>query len=397
MNLLDCAGFLIGEARAIRRIAACRGALWVGLLFVAMASLAREYDQEDLVHEPLRLLLSPLASLGVASVLFVCVWGIGSGSVRSESMPTAWRRFVTLFWMTGPLAWIYAIPYEQFLDGAVAAEANLWTLGVVAAWRVVLIIRVISVVHGVDFGRVAAPVLLIADLVAILLVQFLPFPIIVLMGGVRDPAEQVVAGIACCTLALCLVTLPVWIVATARTRVVARKHGGWRDGPAVEPASRVHLSVWLGAVVLLAMAAPAVVEAQRKQVEATRQQRVEDEQRAVQQREARLRGAERVRRVLAAVGALEAGDPIDARTVDPSERTRLRGDLLETLSVLEPEDVDELEVEGVLRVLRAVLARPGMAKRCVAPLRLFTRRFGNQPWPLGHEMFREWARAVNGR
>ena len=47
--------------------------------------------------------------------------------------------------MTAPLAWLYAIPYERFLSPVGATRANLWTLGLVAAWRVLLIIRVLVV------------------------------------------------------------------------------------------------------------------------------------------------------------------------------------------------------------------------------------------------------------
>jgi hypothetical protein len=44
--------YLIGNRQAILDIAADRRWLGIGALFVLSAGLAREYDQEDLVHEP---------------------------------------------------------------------------------------------------------------------------------------------------------------------------------------------------------------------------------------------------------------------------------------------------------------------------------------------------------
>src|SRR5437763_4576239 len=60
--------YLIGDRRAILEIAGNRHALWVGLLFVLSAGFAREYDGEDLLHEPWHLFI-PLAASLVASLL----------------------------------------------------------------------------------------------------------------------------------------------------------------------------------------------------------------------------------------------------------------------------------------------------------------------------------------
>jgi hypothetical protein len=49
--------FLIGSRTAIRQVAASEQALWLGLVFVLSAGLAREYDGQDLVHEPWHLLI----------------------------------------------------------------------------------------------------------------------------------------------------------------------------------------------------------------------------------------------------------------------------------------------------------------------------------------------------
>jgi len=52
--------YLIGDRKAILAIAGSRHSLWIGFLFVLSAGLAREYDGEDLLHEPWHALI-PLA------------------------------------------------------------------------------------------------------------------------------------------------------------------------------------------------------------------------------------------------------------------------------------------------------------------------------------------------
>ena len=49
MTFLTLVRFLIGHRDAILRIANCRHAVWVGLIVVLSAGLAREYDGADLV------------------------------------------------------------------------------------------------------------------------------------------------------------------------------------------------------------------------------------------------------------------------------------------------------------------------------------------------------------
>ena len=49
--------YLIGDRAAILAIAASRPAHWVGALFVLSAAFAREYDGEDLWHEPWHLVI----------------------------------------------------------------------------------------------------------------------------------------------------------------------------------------------------------------------------------------------------------------------------------------------------------------------------------------------------
>jgi len=66
--------FMLGQSDAIDSVAKSQYALWVGLLFVLSAGLAREYDGEYLAREPWHLLLPLAASLATSFVLYAIVY-----------------------------------------------------------------------------------------------------------------------------------------------------------------------------------------------------------------------------------------------------------------------------------------------------------------------------------
>src|SRR4051794_11153260 len=108
--------YLIGDREAILAIAGTRHSLWIGFLFVLSAGLAREYDGEDLLHEPWHALIPLAASLASSLGLFTLAYGqaVCKGESWREA-PGRYLSFLGLFWMTAPLAWLYAVPYERFL------------------------------------------------------------------------------------------------------------------------------------------------------------------------------------------------------------------------------------------------------------------------------------------
>lgn len=266
MNARDCLWLLFGSRAAILRAARCRQALWLALLFVFVAGLAREYDQEDLSRRPWMLLVAPAASLVVASVMFLVVFRFGARPGQ-QMRGADWRRFTTLFWLTGPLAWIYAVPYERMLEGPDAIMANLWSLGLVATWRVLLMVRMVSVVHGTSARLACLPVLLVADAVALLALFLLPFPIIVVMGGTggEDAAAR---GVACCMLQVTLPMLPVLFVVTGVAALRLRRAGGWSQPAPFDAEVRVRPSAWwlavAATVLLVAITVPTQLRLQRE-------------------------------------------------------------------------------------------------------------------------------------
>src|SRR5574341_2207164 len=124
--------YLIGSRKAIETIASSRSAVGLGLLFVLSAGFAREYDGADLLHEPWRVFIPFLASLVTSVILYSLLWATARVKEPAGlSFPEGFPSFLGLFWLTAPLAWLYAVPFERFLGPVEAMEANLACLGVV--------------------------------------------------------------------------------------------------------------------------------------------------------------------------------------------------------------------------------------------------------------------------
>lgn len=218
--------YLIGDRQAILEVAANRRAVWIGFLFVLSAGFAREYDGEDLLHEPWYLFFPLIASLITSFVLFLCSDN-APAELLSDNPPAyvpAWipryGSFLGLYWLTAPLAWLYAVPYERLLSDVEAMRANLITLGVVAVWRVALMIRVVSVLWGYRWWAALFIVMLFADIVALLALNLVPIPIIDVMGGIRYTASERLLKIVAVNLCFCgFVTLPIWIIGMLAARI----------------------------------------------------------------------------------------------------------------------------------------------------------------------------------
>jgi hypothetical protein len=195
VNLRTLARYLIGNADAIRSVATDKNSLWLGIGLVLLTAIARNYDQNFVLETPLWFFGPLLFSLFSGSFLF---WILRSFLVKhimvpvgSEAPPqgSQWRSFMGLFWMTAPVAWLYAIPVERFLMSYNAAVANLCLLAIVAAWRVLLMSRIVQVVNEVPFSRACGWVLVGASL-EVIIVVFCGF----LTGG--GLSRKILAGMA---------------------------------------------------------------------------------------------------------------------------------------------------------------------------------------------------------
>ena len=249
MGIRTVARYLIGNRQAIVELGANPWSVVLGFLFVLSAGFAREYDAADLFEEPWHL-LTPLGASLVSSLILFLISSV-KRSKPTGSYFRAYLSFLGLFWLTAPLAWLYAIPYERFLTPVEAMQANLATLGLVSIWRVALMMRVL-VVH-MNYLPVAAffVVMVFADSVALLALNFVPVPILNVMGGIQTPGpDQVLQGTACAICQLGSCSLPIWIIGALSTLPIARPV----RSPISDPApSAPSFSLWALALVSLAI------------------------------------------------------------------------------------------------------------------------------------------------
>lgn len=217
MNATTLPAYLIGSRRAILDIAASKWSIWIGVIFVLSAGLAREYDGEDLLHEPWHALRPLGASLASGTLLFFLVYRAAVLKSTADNPPpgfyTSWKRFMGLFWLTAPMAWLYAVPYERFMSPVDAVEFNLWTLAAVALWRVLLMTRVIHVVCGIRHIYAFFLVMVFADAVVFAVVTLVPTPVIDIMSGIRQSErDALLASVTFMVTIYSVLTAPLWII-----------------------------------------------------------------------------------------------------------------------------------------------------------------------------------------
>ena len=271
--------YLFGSREAILALAAHRWTPAVGVLLCLSAGLARSYDGEDLAAEPWHVLRPLAAALVGATLLFGLLRLVAPD--RTKPHPDAgWSHrasllgFAGLYLCTAPMAWLYAVPFERFLDPLAAAEANLWLLGFVAAWRVLLMTRVASVLWAMHPLGAFAAVMLFADAVVLFVLMFLDAPVIDVMGGLRlEDRERLVNEVKIIVLFWGLLTSPLWLLGTLG---YARQGSPEPAFPVREPASAPRLALGLAALSILAWA-PALVFTQPEQHARTRLEHLFDE------------------------------------------------------------------------------------------------------------------------
>jgi len=242
MKVSTLFSYLAGRREAILEIAGDPKAVRIGMLLVLSAAFAREYDAEYLPAKPWLLAL-PWAMSLVASFLVFAVFRLAAR--KRVPRPPYWRSyrsFLALFWMTAPLAWLYAVPYERFLTPYGATVANLWSLAVVAAWRVLLITQAASVLFG--FGRIRSffLVMLPADVMAVAAAVLSPKPIIDIMGGLsHSPEDALLSSVTLSVILLGVYSFPVWLAGAVLAVVFAQVRGAaW----ATLAAGRTSRSAW---------------------------------------------------------------------------------------------------------------------------------------------------------
>jgi len=195
MRANDCLRFLVGQREAIQRVASSSAAIWTGLFLVLLTAIARNYDQTLIGENPLMWLFGPLLfSIVSGTWIYAMVYGVFARMAEPISSGwSRWRSFMGLFWMTAPIAWLYAIPVERIFDSFTAAQANILLLAVVSLWRVILMARVVQMTTSARFPMALVWVLFAAA-VEVLVVSFFGglFAQAIMrgMGGMRNSPEE---------------------------------------------------------------------------------------------------------------------------------------------------------------------------------------------------------------
>ncbi len=201
MTAKDILAFQFGRADAIRTVATSSSAIWTGIVLVLLTAFARNYDQTYIPEKPFLWFFGPLLfSLVSGTWLFLITYGLCArlkmpdvDYARRPPLWRHWRGFMGAFWMTAPIAWLYAIPVERFFDSLTAAKANVALLAVVSLWRVLLMARVLQVVCSAPFVRTLLWVIAAASVEVIVLVVAggtFSKRIMAGMGGMRNSPEE---------------------------------------------------------------------------------------------------------------------------------------------------------------------------------------------------------------
>jgi hypothetical protein len=229
MNLTDLGSYLFaGDREAIKRLATSPASLPVGALLVISASIARNHDGAWLIAEWPNLTHGLVVSTINALVLYSLFFAMAT--VKKLSRPSfagGLVPFLALFWLTSPMAWLYAIPYEHMMPAESAIRFNAWTLAGVSLWRVALIAQVMSVLWGFSWWVALGPVLFFSNVVVLIGVFTMPVPLVDFMGGLQhaNPMDSAIASMHLVVRVLGVMALP----ATIAIAIVSLNFlsGGW--------------------------------------------------------------------------------------------------------------------------------------------------------------------------
>ena len=168
-----------------------------------------------------------------------------------------------LAWLTAPCAWFYAIPVEAMTDIVTATKWNIAFLGIVAFWRVAIIVRAVSVLTETRWFPVLPLVMAPAALEAMLGSRLQALSLIGIMGGIRLPPQtQLLVSAANFTAIVSFWLLIGFFIAAFFVKGVAKKPLFRDASPA--PRTLLHATfVMLLAWVVIAICTPS---ANRKQV-----------------------------------------------------------------------------------------------------------------------------------
>ena len=243
ITVKDCLHFLIGKEDAIRKLAKSKSSLYLGAFFVLIAGIAREYDQEYIPENGILFLVPFIASFVMCSVLYILSLLYFR---KRENQPRlgSFRTYLSLFWLTAPCAWIYALPVEAWFEPLTALKINLSLLAIVAVWRVLLFTRIIEVLTGVN---IISLIFAISTPIIFFISFFSSFSIVGIMsGGVKTEAQKFLGDVTGFVAMACLfMFIPALICAGMAMRNVG--HYDSLQKPEPLPVAK-NLILWNGII-----------------------------------------------------------------------------------------------------------------------------------------------------
>lgn len=126
---------------------------------------------------------------GLGSIAYVFTLSALLYVVVKPLRPEHWQyRGVLVFvGLTSLPAILYAVPVERLVDLATAQSINAWFLGIVATWRVALLLRYLVTYARLNwFVTITVAVLLLSGIVATLSILNLEHVVFDLMAGIRE-------------------------------------------------------------------------------------------------------------------------------------------------------------------------------------------------------------------
>lgn len=151
-----------------------------GLIFTWLAGIGRYWD-------------NPRAGLwqyaGLGSVAYVFVLALFIWLLLAPLRPKNWsyQNVLLFLTLTAPPAVLYAIPVEKFMSLENARTANAWFLGLIATWRVALLVVFLRRTGGLSRAATAVATLLpITIIVFVLALLNLEHVVFDFMGGRRS-------------------------------------------------------------------------------------------------------------------------------------------------------------------------------------------------------------------
>jgi hypothetical protein len=167
--------------------------------------------------------------LGIGSIIYVFILAGYLYVVILALKPERWsyRHLLTFIALTSPPAILYAIPVELWFPRETARDINVWFLGIVATWRVLMysvyLRRQGRLTGFAQFTATLTPLALIVFALTVLNLEQAVFNI---MGGLRDngtaqdTAYRVLVGLSIASFYLSPVLLAFYVAA-----MVARRSG----------------------------------------------------------------------------------------------------------------------------------------------------------------------------